>query len=263
MKKVVYILMLFTLLLASCTAQATPSPEQTAASQPIATQAQGATAQPTLELQVAPTATSAPAVVAENDYPTEAPSSASSGTKSGVVAFRIIPAESQVSYEVGEVFLNQGNAFKVAVGVTRGVDGAIDVDYDNPQNSKLGTITVDISQFKSDSGRRDGAIRDRFLESARYPNAVFVPAQIDGLPESIQEGMDYPLKVTGDLTVREVTRPVTFEFNVRLEGDQLSGQGTTMILMSDYGFGPINILNTLKTEDEVKMNIQFIARPQS
>jgi hypothetical protein len=30
--------------------------------------------------------------------------------------------------------------------------------------------------------------------------------------------------------------------------------------MSEYGFGPIDILGILKTEDEVKVTIDFVAR---
>jgi hypothetical protein len=37
----------------------------------------------------------------------------------------IVPGESIVSYEVGEVFLNQGNAFNNAIGVTTEINGSI------------------------------------------------------------------------------------------------------------------------------------------
>jgi hypothetical protein len=43
--------------------------------------------------------------------------------------------------------------------------------------------------------------------------------------------------------------------------DSLEGSATTTLLMSDYGFGPISIGGILNTEDEVKLNFQFVARP--
>ncbi|MBN2146709.1 MAG: YceI family protein [Anaerolineales bacterium] len=77
-----------------------------------------------------------------------------------------------------------------------------------------------------------------------------------------EEGVDYALQISGDLTVKEVTQPVTFEATVRLEGDTLSGSATATILMSQFGVGPIDIAGILKTEDEVKLTLMLVARPQ-
>jgi polyisoprenoid-binding protein YceI len=90
-----------------------------------------------------------------------------------------------------------------------------------------------------------------------------VPTKIEGLPESGEEGVDYPLTITGDLTIKEVTKEVTFEAVIRLEGDTLTGTATTTILMSDFGVGPISILGILNTEDEVVLTLDFIAKADS
>jgi polyisoprenoid-binding protein YceI len=131
----------------------------------------------------------------------------------------------------------------------------------NPTNSQVGEIQVDISQFQSDSPRRDNAIRDRFLESARFPIATFIPQDIQVLPESYQEGQPVNLKITGDLTVHEVTQPVTFDVTLQFEGDTLTGEATTTILMSDFQVGPISMAGILNTEDEVNLIFNFVARP--
>ena len=201
-----------------------------------------------------PTTASQPAPAA-TDAPAEAPAAGSQTT------FVIVPGESSVSYAVGEVFLNQGNAFNNAVGVTTEVNGSLTIDYTNPQNSTISPITVDISQFKSDSSRRDSVIRNDWLESSSFPIATFTPTLVESLPAAGQEGTDYTFQVTGDLTVKETTRTVTFTVTARLEGDTLTGTASTTILMSDFGVGPINIANILTTEDEVKLTFNFIARP--
>ena len=178
----------------------------------------------------------------------------------GTEVFVIIPGESQVSYEVGEVFLNQGNAFNLAVGVTSEVSGEILVDRANPQNSSIGPIFVDVSQFTSDNQRRDNAIRERFLESAIFPIVEFNPQEIQGLPESYNEGEQISFQVSGDLTIRDVSKPVTFEVTFVGNGNTINGEATTTILMSDFGFGPISIGGILNTEDEVKVTFSFVAR---
>ena len=143
--------------------------------------------------------------------------------------------------------------------MTKGISGKVEIDRANPQNSRIGPVTIDISQFTSDSSRRDNAIRSRFLESGKYPLATFVTTQIEGLPTTIADGKTYPLKISGNLTVREVTKPVTFDANVRLDQNRLSGQAGTTVLMSDFGFGPISIAGILKTEDQVNLALEFVA----
>jgi polyisoprenoid-binding protein YceI len=181
----------------------------------------------------------------------------------GPQRFVIVPGESRVIYRVGEVFLNQNNRFNVAEGVTTAVRGEITIDRAAPRNSRVGTITVDISQFQSDSARRDNAIRERWLESARYPLATFTPTAIEGLPATYTDGQELRLKVTGDLRVRETTRRVTFDTTLKLEGPVLTGVATTQIRMTDFGFDPPAILGILRAENDVRLEFHIVARAAS
>jgi polyisoprenoid-binding protein YceI len=196
--------------------------------------------------------------------PPAAPASTSlAGTaREGETVYKIIANESKVQYEVAETFLNQSNRLNVAVGTSQAVEGSIFGNPKKPSASRLGVITVDISQFKSDSDRRDNMIRQRFLESQRYPTATFTPAKIDGLPDSYTSGETYSFKVIGDLKVHETTRPVTFEVSAKLAGTDLTGSATTTLLMSDFGVGPISLAGILNTEDKVKVTFNFVARPE-
>jgi len=208
---------------------------------------------PTGDAGLAAAPTSAPAA------PTAA--SAAGAAATGVQTFKIVPDQSKVSYEVGEVFLNQGNRYNVAVGTTQSVSGEISFDAASPQNSKVGPLTIDISTFQSDNGRRDNAIRNRWLESAKFPQAVFTPTQIAGLPASYTPGQQITLQITGDLKVREVTRPTTFEVSGKIENNTMSGVATTQVKMSDFGFSPPDIGGIVKAEDDVKITFEFVAQP--
>jgi polyisoprenoid-binding protein YceI len=234
------------LVLGACAGQTSQEPP------PANTQAAPAASDP------APTTTQAeqPADPAPEASPTlaEAPETGSGTT------YRIVPGDSQISYEVGETFLDQNNKFATAIGITGVISGEIHIDTANPQASSLGTFTVDISQFKSDSSRRDNAIRQRFIQTSRYPIVTFIPTQIEGLPASYTAGQEITFKVTGDVTIREATRPLTFDVSVKLDGDTLSGTATTSFLMSDYGFGPISMVGILNTEDQVKIIFNITAK---
>lgn len=177
-----------------------------------------------------------------------------------MLPYGVIPGESKVSYEVAETFLRD-NRFAVTVGVTEQVVGKVYLDLSNPRLAWVGPISVDISQFASDSQRRDDKIRTDFLQSSQYPMATFAPKQIEGLPENYTPGQEVALTISGDLTVREVIQPVTFEALVMVDDGGLTGQASTTILMSDFGVGPISILGMLETEDEVLVTFDLVARP--
>ncbi len=179
----------------------------------------------------------------------------------GAQEFVVVPSESQVVYRVGETLIRESNRFNVAVGMTGAVRGTVTIDRANPRASRISPITVDISQFQSDSARRDNAIRQQWLESARFPTAEFTPTQIEGLPSQYVDGRPLALRITGTLRVRTVSKPTTFDATLTLAGQQLSGRATTRIQMTDFGFDPPAIFGILRAQNEVALEFRFIARP--
>jgi polyisoprenoid-binding protein YceI len=177
----------------------------------------------------------------------------------GAQRFAIDPQASEASYHVGETFF-ENNEFKVAVGVSHGIQGDVYVNRAHPDLSRVGPITVDVNQFTSDSRRRDSAIRHRWLESDKYPTAVFTPSSIDGLPKTYVAGQSVPVKIIGTLRVHDVTKPVVFAGTLRLSGDTLAGTMQTTVLMTDFGFDPPSIM-MLKTENKAALDFQFTAHP--
>lgn len=192
-----------------------------------------------------------------NEAATPAPAQGS------VQRFVIVAAESGVIYRVNETLFREGNKINTAVGRTNAIRGEILVDRTNPRNSRVGTITIDISTFKTDRTRRDEAIKDRWLESARFPTAEFRPASIEGLPPAYTEGQELRLKVNGQLKVRDVVRPTVFDVTMILRGTTLTGTATTEVKMTDFGFDPPSILGILRSENDVRIELNFVARPPS
>jgi polyisoprenoid-binding protein YceI len=188
-----------------------------------------------------------------------APAPSPSPLPPGFERFLIDPSESRVTYRVNETFLGD-NRFNTAVGTTNAVQGEILVNRPNPRASRIGPITVDISTFRSDSARRDNAIRDRWLESARYPTASFVSTEIRGLPQTYRDGQELTVEIVGNLTIREVTRVTTFDATLRLAGATLTATATTEIRMTDFGFDPPSILGFVRAENEAKLEFRLTAR---
>jgi polyisoprenoid-binding protein YceI len=206
-------------------------------------------------------ATALPADLNSTATPQAAGSPTQAAAQSGQITYNIVPGQSKVTYQVGETFLNQNNRFNLAVGVTTQVTGTITGDVNNPSAVTLGTFQVDISQFKSDSSRRDSYIQQNGLQSSKYPIAKFVPTKIESLPTTYTEGQAVTILVTGDLTVKTTTQPVTWNVTTQLANGVITGEATTEILMSNFNVGPISLLGMLNTEDKVKLTFDFVAKP--
>ena len=92
--------------------------------------------------------------------------------------------------------------------------------------------------------------------------AIFRATAIDGSSATNASGREFTLKLTGDLTVREITKREVFDVKARLTGNTLAGVATTRFLLSDFGIGPIDFPPLLAVADPVALEVQFTARAQ-
>ena len=67
-------------------------------------------------------------------------------------------------------------------------------------------------------------------------------------------------KLIGDMKIRDVTRPVTFDVTGKLAGDTIAGTATTKIMMKDFGFEPPSIAGVLTVQDGVTIKVNFTAK---
>lgn len=174
--------------------------------------------------------------------------------------FRISQDESQVTFNIYEEL--NGAPFTV-VGTTNQVAGDVVVDFANPNTSQVGEIVIDLSTLRTDNGNRDNAIRGRILQAnqEQYRYGRFVPTDIVGLPTTrVAVGDSITFTITGDLTLVEVTRSVTFEMTLTVESEtRLVGRGVTQILYSDFNLRIPSVPFVANVADEVDLFIDFVA----
>jgi polyisoprenoid-binding protein YceI len=207
-----------------------------------------------------PEAAAEPTAAVDDVAPTAAPAEPASGQAESAAArvFVIDGAQSSASYAVEEIFFSDNRLF-TAVGVTNAVEGAFEVTSNDKPSGKVTRIRVDLRTLKSDSPRRDNAIRRQWLESDKYPYADFVSTGALNLPESYTEGAQVTFTLVGDMTVRDVTKPVEWTVVGTLQGNSVTGEAKTGIKMSDFGFAAPDIGGVLKAEDEVALTVTFVA----
>ncbi len=174
-----------------------------------------------------------------------------------VFRFRVDPAQTTVEYAVHEVLLGNDQ-------ITRGRTNAVEGEFQlYMQNGKvyiaLSNLQVDLRTLTSDNAVRDAAIRKNWLESEKYPKAIFVANDVQGLPADASQDNTYQFRVTGDMTIRNITNPVTFDITARIKDNQLVGEGTATIYMKDYGFDPPSVVGKTIVSDPVTISVKGVA----
>ena len=172
--------------------------------------------------------------------------------------YRISRSETQAQYSVQEKYVGLVDGKRV-VGRTSEVAGELLIDWDNPAQSQLGMVTVNVEQLTSDSKQRDRQIRKSYLESSLYPEATFIPEPEQTFPTEVTIGEPFSLVLHGYLTVHGVTILSDWQVELTVEPARIIGRATTEILMSDFGVGPINIIGLLSTADEMTLTLDFVA----
>jgi polyisoprenoid-binding protein YceI len=206
--------------------------------------------------------------------PAPAPAAASAApaapAPAGFRTFTIAPAESKASYIVDEEFFADAlSKYNIAagkvqtVGSTQEIAGQLQLNLDDLA-SPLGDnrFTVQINTLASDQTLRDGWIRRNGPRLNDYPTAEFVATGIQGAPASYSEGEEVQFQLVGNLTMRDITQPATFDVTATLQGDTITGKATTRALLSAFGIDPPNFANTLVVGDEFTIEVDITAREE-
>ncbi len=181
------------------------------------------------------------------------------GEQPTAVVYRIVVAESSVSFEIDEIL---SGSPKRVVGTTNEVAGEVLIDFGDPATSRLGTVVINVRTLETDSNFRDRAMRGPILGSARDENefATFEPTGIEGLPDRVAVGDRVALSVSGDFTLSGVTRPVNFEMEaIVVTADRIEVEGSATVLRSDFGLVIPDVPSVSNVGDEVLLVIDLVA----
>ncbi len=169
--------------------------------------------------------------------------------------YQIDPAHSSAQFTVRHMMISNVR------GGFRSVKGTVIYDSDEPTASSV-AASIDASTISTLDDQRDGHLKSPdFLDVAKYPEIIFKSTKVE--PDG-----DGEYKVTGELTLHGVTKPVV----LKVEGPTAEGKdpfgntrigasASTKINRSDFGLtynaaletGGILIGDTLKLELEVSL----------
>jgi polyisoprenoid-binding protein YceI len=208
---------------------------------------------------VAPASTVAPVPAPTSAATAKAPAAATTApagsSSSDIVRLVVVPGKSKASYRVREQLANV-SAPSDAVGVTSAISGTIVGKTDGTLVAEESKFVVDVSTLKSDQSQRDNFLRQNVLQTSRYPNVTFVPTSAAGLPTSVPASGQASFKLTGDLTVRDVTKPITWDVTCQAASStEGSCHATTSFTFGDVGLTVPRVFSVLSIVDKITLEL--------
>jgi polyisoprenoid-binding protein YceI len=205
---------------------------------------------PQAAVAAAPT-TASPAVSASAS-PTPSPLPA------GAIRFAILATRSVATIRVNEVIA----AVQVpgeAVVKTTAFTGQLVLLADGTFGTGS-VIAADLDALKSDNDLRDEWIKFNTLNTRIYPKAEFRPAKVTGLPLPLAATGTWSATIEGTMKIHGVEKPLSWPVTVTRASGEVRTQGKTVFKFGDYGMDvPANRL-ILSVVDEVRLEIDVVAR---
>ena len=143
---------------------------------------------------------------------------------SSTAKWKIDPARTHIAFAIDAV------GYPRTEGQFRRFDGRVSVDFDHPGKSSVAfhvqSQSVDVGSSSFGDYLRSGA----FLDAGRFPT-------IDFVSNSVEKIDDHTVRVSGDLTLLGVTKPLTVNVAVRRENGptRLGFLAKTSINRLDFG----------------------------
>jgi polyisoprenoid-binding protein YceI len=183
-------------------------------------------------------------------------SSSAQSVDGEMLRFVLAPTGNAVRYRVRERLVGQ-DLPNDAIGETKNITGAIAIDSSGKVIRESSKFVVDAGTFVSDKDRRDGYVRGRLLDATQYPSIVLVPTEVRGVSLPLPTSGARSIEMVGDLTVRGVTRPTTWQGTAQFQDGRLTGSAATAFTFNDIRMEQPRVRVLLSVADTIRLEIDF------
>ncbi len=172
-----------------------------------------------------------------------------------MATYKIDSTHSDVMFKVKHLMIS------TATGVFKKFDGTLQIDEEDFVNAKV-TFEADIDSVDTKNEQRDEHLKgEDFFSAEQFPKMTFTSTEI-------QKTGDNEYALTGDLTIRDVTKPV--ELKVEYNGstkdpwgyERMGFEVSGKINRKDYGlkWSAVTEAGGLVVADDVKlaMNVEMV-----
>jgi polyisoprenoid-binding protein YceI len=158
---------------------------------------------------------------------------------------------------------------ETVIGKTGAIVGFVETDPADITNTRA-RFEVDLATLKTGIEVRDGHMRKQYLETDKYPKAIFeLTRVIEVSQRALEDRRPIDFTAEGNFTVHGVTKTITIPMTVtyyqesdqtkpKLPGDLVRIAGAWDVLLSEYKIARPQFI-IMKLDDKQKINIDVLA----
>lgn len=124
---------------------------------------------------------------------------------------------------------------------------------------KADSLAVTDKIKDTDREKIEGTMRTEVLEVAKYPEITF---KSNGVTATKTGDGQYQARISGELTLHGVTRPLTMPAQLEFGDKMLRAKGAFSLKQSSFEIKPVSVAGgTVKVKDELKFTFEIVAHP--
>jgi len=168
-----------------------------------------------------------------------------------------------MSQQTDTVYFQSSAKLEFIEGSTQHIEGGFNFDPANPGFGNKGVLRVDLRQLQTGIEKRDEHMRNRQLQTDKFPYAFFEFKQIITMPGPLRAGNTYSGKVSGFFYIHGVKRELTADLEFSILEDSSGAQSISArvkfsLLLDDYRIKRPKAL-FLKLAREIEVELVFFA----
>ena len=155
------------------------------------------------------------------------------------------PAQTKVNWVLGDVLHTVEGTFKLKSG---------SIVFDPKTGDASGQIVVDAKSGQSGNDKRDAKMQKEVLESARFPEIVFLPKHVTG---NLPAQGSATLQVQGIFRIHGGDHDMTLSFPVQADGSRATATTKFVVPYEAWGMKNPSVM-FLKVENKVEIAISAV-----
>lgn len=178
--------------------------------------------------------------------------------------YRIDAAQSRFTVRAfaGGLFSALAHDHNIAI---RDIGGEADFTYGTVEPASLrltikaDSLAVTDKIKESDREKIESTMRNEVLEVTKHPEITFKSNSVAATKTG--DGQ-YQARISGDLTLHGVTRPLTIGAQLEFGDKTLRAKGAFTLKQSSFEIKPVSVAGgTIKVKDELKFTFEIVAHP--
>jgi polyisoprenoid-binding protein YceI len=148
-------------------------------------------------------------------------------------------------------------------GVTPRFEGFVQADpLPGGGHDVRARIVVDAASMNTGNSRRDRTMREKVLETGRYPEIVFELTRFTGDLSTMRPGQNFSVQIEGALTVHGRTEPVLLPVDVYVFADHAIVTGSFPMHWKKYGLADPSF-GLVKVKEPMQVVFRLRAVPEA